>query len=57
MSRRLSKDINSLTCNHLETNKYEFLKKKILSMDVQFVQIVINELWHNIDTYNFLNRY
>ena len=50
------KTFKSLTYNHLEINNFEFLKYFFLSSDVRYVQIGINELRHNIDTYKFLKK-
>ena len=45
----------SLTYNHMEINNFEFLKY-FLSSDVRYAQIVINEIRHNIDTYDFFEE-
>ena len=50
------KTFKSLTYNHLEINNFEFLKYFFLSSDVRYVQIVINVIRRNIDTYKFFKE-
>ena len=50
------KTFKSLTYNQLEINNFEFLKYFFLSSDVRYVQIVINVIRRNIDTYEFLKK-
>ena len=44
-----SKTFKSLTYNHLEINYFLSFKIFVLSSDVRYVQIVVNEIRHNID--------
>ena len=41
----------SLTYNHLGFINFEFLNICFLSSDVRYVQVVINEIRHNMDIY------
>ena len=53
------KIFKSLTYNHLKINNYKIMKYFVLSTDVRYVQIVINEIRYNMDIYiyTFLNKY
>ena len=45
------KTFKSLTYNHLKINNYKIIKYFVLSTEVRYVQIVINEIRYNMDIY------
>ena len=47
------KTFKLLTYNHLEINNFEFLKYVFLVRMCDILQIVINKIRRNIDTYKF----